>query len=43
MEQERAMLEKLIASGASYEKILKQSQKLDKYIVAAMKGCACNG
>ena len=32
-----ARLDKLIESGAPYEKILKQSQKLDKYIAIAMK------
>ena len=32
-----ARLDKLIESGAPYEKILKQSQKLDKFIVIAMK------
>ena len=30
-------LEKLIESDAPYEKILKQSQKLDKYIIIYMK------
>ena len=32
-----AKLEKLIKTGAKYPKILKQSQKLDKYIMIAMK------
>ena len=32
-----ARLDKLIETGAPYEKILKQSQKLDKYIAIAMK------
>lgn len=32
-----ARLEKLIESNAPYEKILKQSQKLDKYIIIYMK------
>ena len=32
-----ARLEKLIESDAPYEKILKQSQKLDKYIIIYMK------
>ena len=32
-----AKLEKLIESNAPYEKILKQSQKLDKYIIIYMK------
>lgn len=30
-------LNKLIEKNAPYEKILKQSQKLDKYIMIAMK------
>lgn len=30
-------LEKLIENNAPYEKILKQSQKLDKYIIIQMK------
>ena len=32
-----ARLEKMIESEAPYEKILKQSQKLDKLIMIAMK------
>ena len=32
-----ARLEKLIESDAPYEQILKQSQKLDKYIIIYMK------
>ena len=32
-----ARLDELIRKGAPYEKILKQSQKLDKYIAMAMK------
>lgn len=32
-----AKLEKLINSNAPYEKILRQSQKLDKYIMIQMK------
>jgi hypothetical protein len=32
-----AKLEKLIESNAPYEKILKQSKKLDKYIMIQMK------
>lgn len=32
-----AKLEKLIESDAPYSKILKQSQKLDKYILIRMK------
>lgn len=32
-----ARLEKLIESDAPYDKILKQSQKLDKYIIIYMK------
>ena len=32
-----AKLEKLIETNAPYEKILKQSQKLDKYLVIQMK------
>ena len=32
-----ARLDKLIESGAPYEKILNQSQKLDKYIAIAMR------
>lgn len=32
-----ARLEKLIECDAPYEKILKQSQKLDKYIIIYMK------
>lgn len=32
-----AKLEKLIKSNAPYEKILRQSQKLDKYIMIQMK------
>lgn len=32
-----AKLEKLIENNAPYEKILKQSQKLDEYIVIQMK------
>ena len=32
-----AKLEKLIENNAPYEKILKQSQKLDKYIIIYMK------
>lgn len=32
-----AKLEKLIEGDAPYEKILKQSQKLDKYIIIYMK------
>ncbi len=31
-----ARLESLIAQGADYETILKQSQKIDKYIVKEM-------
>lgn len=31
-----AKLEKLINTNAPYEKILKQSQKLDKYIIKQM-------
>lgn len=32
-----ARLDELIRKGAPYEKILKQSQKLDKYIAIAMR------
>lgn len=32
-----AKLESLIATNADYDKILKQSQKIDKYIVEEMK------
>lgn len=32
-----AKLEKLIKTNAPYEEILKQSQKLDKYILLQMK------
>ena len=32
-----ATLEKLIQTNAPYEKILKQSKKLDKYIMIQMK------
>ena len=32
-----AKLEKLIENNAPYEKILKQSRKLDKYIIIYMK------
>ena len=32
-----AKLNKLIENNAPYEKILKQSQKLDKYIIIQMK------
>ncbi len=32
-----AKLEKLISKNASYDKILKQSQKLDKYILIEMQ------
>ena len=32
-----AKLESLIAKEADYEKILKQSQRIDKYIVEEMK------
>lgn len=32
-----AKLEKLIEDNAPYEKILKQSQKLDKYVMIQMK------
>ena len=32
-----AKLEKLIESNAPYEKTLKQSQKLDRYIIIYMK------
>lgn len=32
-----AKLEKLISENASYDKILEQSQKLDKYIAIEMK------
>ena len=32
-----AKLKKLIESDAPYEKILRQSRRLDKYIVVAMK------
>lgn len=32
-----AKLNNLIEKGAPYEKIVKQSQKLDKYIMIAMK------
>lgn len=32
-----AKLESLIAQGADYDIILKQSQKIDKYIVEEMK------
>jgi hypothetical protein len=35
--KETARLESLIASEADYDKILKQSQKIDKYIVDEMK------
>ena len=33
----KSRLESLITKGASYEKILKQSQKLDEYISMKMK------
>lgn len=33
MEEQRRILEQLIESGADYETIVKQSQKLDKHIV----------
>lgn len=33
----KAKLEKLIENDAPYEKILKQSQKLDRYIIIQMK------
>lgn len=33
----RLKLEKLIESNAPYEKILRQSRKLDKYIMIQMK------
>lgn len=32
-----AKLEKLISENASYDKILKQSKKLDKYLLIRMK------
>lgn len=32
-----AKLEKLISENASYDKILKQNQKLDKYILLEMQ------
>lgn len=32
-----AKLNKMIKDGENYEKILKQSQKLDKYLVEEMK------
>ena len=35
--KETARLESLITSGADYEEILKQSQKIDKYIVDEMQ------
>lgn len=35
--KETAKLESLITSKADYNKILKQSQKIDKYIVEEMK------
>lgn len=34
MEEQRRKLEKLIEQGADYSEILKQSQELDKLIVA---------
>lgn len=33
LEQERKILEQMISTGADYEDIVKQSQKLDKLIV----------
>lgn len=39
----RAKLEKMISDNEDYEKILKQSQKLDKYINIAMKEMAERG
>ncbi|WP_179122346.1 Spo0E family sporulation regulatory protein-aspartic acid phosphatase [Caloramator quimbayensis] len=38
MDQERVILENMILSGASYDEIVRQSQKLDKLIVAFYKG-----
>lgn len=35
--KDTAKLESLIASNADYNKILKQSQKIDKYIVEEMR------
>ena len=35
--KETAKLESLIASGADYNKIVRQSQKIDNYITKAMK------
>lgn len=35
--KDTAKLEALIATNADYETILKQSQKIDKYIVREMK------
>ncbi len=35
--KETAKLETLIASGADYNTIVKQSQKIDKYITEEMK------
>ncbi|SKB01162.1 Spo0E like sporulation regulatory protein [Caloramator quimbayensis] len=38
LDQERVILENMILSGASYDEIVRQSQKLDKLIVAFYKG-----
>lgn len=38
LEQERVILENMILTGASYDEIVRQSQKLDKLIVAFYKG-----
>ena len=35
--KDTAKLEALIAANADYETILKQSQKIDKYIISEMK------
>ncbi len=42
MEEERRKLEQMISDGESYEKILKQSQILDKYISIEIKKIYCN-
>lgn len=38
LDQERLILENMILTGASYEEIVRQSQKVDKLIVAFYKG-----
>ena len=38
MEEQRSILEQMISEGADYTDIVEQSQLLDEYIVAHMRG-----